>query len=1037
MESKPEETVSGCCSSQCDCGGGMDRRGFLKTAGAGALSISALGPKLAAGAEGAAPDAPKFEDLIPPDKGLKPDWVRGLFEKGAAEVSRGKELDTIGMPVGGIGAGQLYLLGDGRLGSWQIFNKHIFSGYGAKNYESRTSDAPVAQGFAVVVQQDGQKTVRALDRRGFPGVEFVGEYPIGRVRYAADGFPVQVELEAFSPFIPLNAKDSTLPATLFHFTVENRSERPATVSILGWLENAVCFYSAAEVRGLRRTRIVQQNGRTLFVHSAEEDPSAPKETPREPITLADFEGGAYGEWKATGEAFGDKPAPGTLGFQQKVSGYEGKGLVNTYYKGDPTQGTLTSPVFKIQRRFINFLIGGGSHKDRTTMRLLIDGKAVRSAVGRDDEKLEWRSWDVNEFADRDAQIEIVDKESGAWGHINVDQIEQADTRRTGQLGPLPTLEDFGTMVLGYGDEAANAKILDGAAGLEEGLAFGDVAYAFPEKRKSAMLSGAVVLQPGEKHVFPFVLAWHFPNHPNGHEYAGRFSDAAAVAHYVLHNRDRLAGDTRRWHATYYDSTLPHWLLNRLHSTVSNLATGTCQYWRTGRFWAWEGVGCCQGTCTHVWNYAHALARLFPELERTIREGQDLGVALHDNGLIGFRGERNGAYAADGQAGSVLKCYREHTMSPDEAFLRRNWPDIKRALSFSIEQDANDDGLIENSQHNTYDINFFGPNTFVGALYLAAVRAGEEMAREIGDAAFADRLRRIFESGSKRSVERLWNGEYFIHETDLKAHPADQYADGCLCDQMFGQNWAHQLALGYLYPSEHVKTTLRSIWKYNWTPDVTAYNKVYPPERWFVTPGEGGLFICTWPKSTHLDKGVRYRDEVWTGCEYQVAAHMIWEGMLDEALVMIRAVHDRYRPAKHNPWNEIECGDHYARAMASWGAFTALAGFEYHGPKGRLAFAPKIAPEKFRAAFTAAEGWGTFDQTREGARQRDRIEVRWGRLRLNELALQTPEGAGANVAATLNGQAVQAASGARDGRLVLTFTQPLVVNAGEALEVAIG
>ncbi|GAF77114.1 unnamed protein product, partial [marine sediment metagenome] len=402
--------------------------------------------------------------------------------------------------------------------------------------------------------------------------------------------------------------------------------------------------------------------------------------------------------------------------------------------------------------------------------------------------------------------------------------------------------------------------------------------------------------PGAKRTFTFALTWFFPNHKDGHEYTNRFDSASEVARYVLDNHERLAGDTRKWHQTFYeDSTLPRWLLFRLHSTVCNLATGTCQWWKNGRFWAWEGVGCCAGTCTHVWNYAHAPARLFPELERSAREMQDFGEGFDENsGLVGFRSNR--AYAADGQCGTILKAYREHQASADNAFLKHNWPRIKKALLFSIGRDGNDDGLIEDSQHNTFDINFEGPNTFVGSLYLAALRAGEEMAREMGDEQFAKRCRKIFKSGSWLSVERLWDGEYFIEVVDLVKHPKHQYEKGCLSDQLFGQGWAEQLGLGYIYPAENVKKALQSIWKYNWAPDIGPYNVDHKPERWFARDGEPGLFTCTWPKSPYLPAGVRYKNEVWTGIEYQVAGHMVWEDMVTEALAICRGIHERYHPA---------------------------------------------------------------------------------------------------------------------------------------------
>ncbi len=191
--------------------------------------------------------------------------------------------------------------------------------------------------------------------KDFGQVTFAGEYPIGLVRYKAEGFPVEVELEAFSPFIPLNAKDSALPATIFHVTVKNTSDQVQRASVLGWLENAVCFDSARAVHAVRHSRIVNEKGRTLIVHTAEETPKEKIPAPRPKIVLADFEGDTYGDWTTTGAAFGKGPAHGTLPNQQKVSGFLGQGLVNTFLGGDGPQGTLTSPAFEISRKYINFL----------------------------------------------------------------------------------------------------------------------------------------------------------------------------------------------------------------------------------------------------------------------------------------------------------------------------------------------------------------------------------------------------------------------------------------------------------------------------------------------------------------------------------------------------------------------------------------------------------------------------------------------------------------------------------------------------------
>jgi len=317
--------------------------------------------------------------------------------------------------------------------------------------------------------------------------------------------------------------------------------------------------------------------------------------------------------------------------------------------------------------------------------------------------------------------------------------------------------------------------------------------------------------------------------------------------------------------------------------------------------------------------------------------------------------------------------------------------------------------------------------------LAALRAAEEMAREVGDIPFAKHVRRIFERGSKRTRQRLWNGEYYVQDVDLEKYPQNQYKDGCLSDQLFGKGWAHQSSLGYLYPRKHVTQALSAIWKYNWAPDIGPYNDVHKPFRWFVTPGQAGLITCTWPKSAYLTEGTRYREEVWTGIEYQVAGHLIWEGKVTEGLAICRAVHDRYHPQLRNPYNEVECGDHYARALASWGVYLALAGFEYHGPDGVLGFDPRIAPENFRGAFTTAEGWIVFQQSRTGAGQRNVVDVLWGKLRLAQLHLRTAQ-AVKSVRVTIDGAPAAVRLSAGKGRAEIRFNNEILLETGARLEV---
>ncbi|MGD8818217.1 MAG: GH116 family glycosyl hydrolase, partial [Acidobacteriota bacterium] len=211
---------------------------------------------------------------------------------------------------------------------------------------------------------------------------------------------------------------------------------------------------------------------------------------------------------------------------------------------------------------------------------------------------------------------------------------------------------------------------------------------------------------------------------------------------------------------------------------------------------------------------------------------------------------------------------------------------------------------------------------------------------------------------------------------------------------------------------------------------------HAPERWFAYPGEAGLFTCTWPLSPHLGpRSTRYRNEVWTGIEYQVASHMAAEGMLTEALAICRAIHDRYDPSKRNPFNEIECGDHYARALASWGMLITLSGFEYHGPQGRLGFAPRITPEDFSSAFTAARGWGSISQRRAGSVQIDTVSLAWGRLEVSELTLSVAAGEQARTV-RVDGTSMEGAFTQEAEHLSIRLPQERVLEAGDALSVEI-
>ena len=974
-----------------------ERRDFIKKFGLGVAALSLSPWNTAMAGPFTRED---FEHLVPADKKLSPDWVKSLFARGTPEVLRGSELKYVGLPVGGIGAGQLYLGGDGRLWHWDVFNQHI--GTGAQHYaKPLVPSSPLTQRFSLKI---GDAT-RTLDRDGFADITFRGEYPIGIVEYADGAVPLAVKLEAFSPFIPLNTDDSSLPATILQFTVRNPSAAPVEGTLSGELENAVCLNHRTEP-GIMRNRILHEPGMTALVCSAEKSLSAP--SPREDIVFENWNQETYAGWQVEGTAFGAGPIQ-----KSKIPSYQGDvggdtpRVVNSHASapGDSVEtrdraiGKLTSREFTIERNFLTVWVGGGKARpnSRFGLTLFVDGQPVKTVSGQDNNAMTLQHLDVRAWQGKPARIEILDDATGPWGNIGVGKIVFTD--RAGGAGTLNELPDFGTLSLALLGTPAEESSPDATA-------------PFPDKL-SGSLGRKLKLAPGESATVTFLVTWHFPNlslggalTKAGRYYATKFSSAHAVAQYLSAHFDRLARETRLWRDTWYDSTLPFWFLDRTFLNASILATSTCFRLANGRFYGWEGVGCCAGTCGHVYHYAHAAARLFPDLERTTREKIDFGLAQMPDGAIHFRGEFNNIPAIDAQAGTILRALREHQMSADADFLKRTWPKIKLAVQWLLAKDANHDGLIESNQHNTLDTDWFGPVAWLSGLYLASLIAAAEMADTVGDAGFAAQCRSLVETGRKNLVARLFEGEYFINLVDPKHLDAINSGTGCEIDQVFGQSWTFQVGLPRVLPVKETVSALKSLWRYNFSPDVGPYREHYKQGRWYALAGEAGLLMCSFPRRDwdyaqargqgSKDWAAGYFNECMNGFEHQVAGHMLWEGLTLEGLAIERAVHDRYHASRRNPWNEVECGDHYARSMASYGVYLAACGFEYHGPNRHIGFAPKLSPEHFKCAFTSAEGWGSFSQKTEGGGQRAEIAVHRGRLELKTIALENAEGSSVQI-----------------------------------------
>jgi hypothetical protein len=383
-------------------------------------------------------------------------------------------------------------------------------------------------------------------------------------------------------------------------------------------------------------------------------------------------------------------------------------------------------------------------------------------------------------------------------------------------------------------------------------------------------------------------------------------------------------------------------------------------------------------------------------------------------------------AVDGQLGTIIRFYREWKLSGDDAFLAELWPNVVKALEFAFDHwDSDGDLVLDGRQHNTYDIDFYGPNPLANVLFYAALRAAAEIAGHLGDVERAERYRGAAERGAATMDELLWNGEYYIQRLDdVNAHPY-QHGTGCLSDQLLGQLLARVAGLGYVLPAERVKQALASIHRYNFRPSLRGQRNFL---RTYALEDEGGLLLCSWPNGDRPRRAFGYSDEVWTGVEYQVAAHLIYEGLVDEGLEIVRAVRARHDGYRRSPWNEAECGNHYARSLASWAVLLAYSGYSYDATKQAIGFAPAATDGDFRCFFSTGTGWGTFRQDAGSAQ----LELRHGSLRLSRLQLRPPHLSIAREA-KVNGHPLFAQIETREDGTGLTF-ETVVLGPGDILGV---
>lgn len=817
---------------------------------------------------------------------------------------RNDHLNQISFPLGGLGTGSIGLAGNGRLLDWEIFNRpnkgsvNGFSHFAIKaERDGKVLDARVLHSDLNPAYMGevhaprwasygwGPRREYLTGMPHFKDATFKGEFPLAEITFNEERFPGTVQLKAFNPFIPLNDRDSGIPAAFFEISVTNTSDAPIDYTIAGTLRNPLPANNVHQVAKRNGVTSVQLSSDAV----AKDDPQYGD------VTLAtDAADTSVQEFWFRGEWFD---------------------ALEVYWRDFTTPGAIKNRTYAADK-----------------------------------------SGDQNE----------------------------------------------------------------------------------------SLIAAHIQVMAGETKTVRYIISWNFPNcinywNANAAEaaakagispvwknyYATLWEDSRASAYYAFEHWGRLYAETARFKNALFASTLPDSVIDAVSANISILKTPTVLRLEDGTFYGWEGLhpneGCCEGSCTHVWNYAQALPFLFPKLERTMRNA-DYTYNMRPDGGMPFRIQLPIGVAywefrpcADGQFGGVMKAYRDWKVCGDTEWLRGIWPQVKKSLEFAWSADNEDrwdpdkTGVLWGRQHHTLDMELFGPNSWLTGFYLGALKAAAEMAAHLGEDATANEYMAIFARGKAWSDEHLFNGEFYSQLVDLKdreqlraydggsvtlkaGKTSDVYwtsedeelkyqiGDGCAIDQILAQWHANLYGLGEIFDPTQTRKAVESLYKYNFIRQRDVYN----PCRIYSLNDERGMVICTWP-DTHYKPLIPapYSQETMHGFEYSAAIQMMQYGMVEAGIEVVEAIRERYDGNKRNPWNEIECGNNYARSMASYALLNTLSGFSFDMVNGSIGFDPIWqAGSTFTCFWSLDSGWGEYVQ-REASIE---LGVMYGDLRLARMHL---------------------------------------------------
>ncbi|MEN8202333.1 MAG: GH116 family glycosyl hydrolase [Bacteroidota bacterium] len=863
-------------------------------------------------------------------------------------------LNRIAFPMGGIGAGMIALEGTGGISHVSVRNKpdifnepFMFAAITVKGIENgaKVLEGPMADWKVFGNSATGNGMGKGAD--GYPHFEkatFSSRFPFATVNLEDADVPLEISITGWSPFIPGDADNSSLPVASLEYTLKNSSGET--------VEALFSFHSE---------NFIQMGNAGPWWGSAQEGSS--------------------------------------------VSGIRNGFLLrqscmpdNAHYKGD-------FAVFTDHKNAVTDLcwFRGGWFDSRTMI-----WKNLSEFTYEED---------TTTVGSNGASLYIpVEIEAGEEETIRLQMawhVPHSDLR----IGPEPTAEE---------QEKSGEIECDPASGC-------------------CPPDGGLYYEP-----------W----------YSGRFKDISDMVKYWTSEYNNLRSESQLFSNAFYNSTLPDEVLEAVAANLTILKSPTVLRQKDGRLWAWEGChdasGCCHGTCTHVWNYAQAIPHLFPDLERTLRE-TEFEVSQDQAGHQTFRTaipirqtDHNFHAASDGQLGGIMKMHREWRISGDTKWMKEHLPAVKRSLDYCISQwDPEGKGILEEPHHNTYDIEFWGPDGMCTSFYLGALKAFTAMGLEAG--LDVSGYQELFNKGKKYMEEDLYNGEYFIQkiqweglravnpvETSRKSYggeyspealaileregPKYQYGNGCISDGILGSWIGEMCYLDNFLEAEKVKSHLVSVHTYNFKPDLSDH--VNPQRPGYAIGDEGGLLLCSWPAGDEPSLPFVYSNEVWTGIEYQVASHLMIAGEVDKGLDIVRAARNRYDGRIRNPFNEYECGHWYARAMSSYGMLEGLTGIQYDAVEQSMLIDSRVG-NSFSSFFSTQSGWGNI----EVGDDQIVVRVAYGYLDLQELNFTHDEHIASIGEITAGSEEVQSSLAQEGNQHLVQFGKIVKLDQGEELIVA--